>query len=346
MTIEEIAKQAKVSKATVSMVVNGKKGVGIETRQRVQQIIAASGYNVRSRRKGRLQQGNIRFVKYKKQGSLVERNGDFISRVLDGVESGARNEKMNLKITNVTSENLKEQIEAINLENDDGIIFLGTEFLAADAEILNRFQAPVVVVDNEMRNCNVNSVVMNNEEAVYMAVKYLYSMGHRRIGYIYGGDLTDNFISRTWGYKKAMEVLGLKPKAADIYLTVPEINESYTILLDKFKTAKSFPTAFFAGNDVLAISCLRALQECGIKVPQDVSVIGMDDLMMSAVSSPELTTMKIHKKAMGELSVSRLVEIIKHGNKDIVKHLVSADIVERKSVQDLAEEDMEYEKAD
>ena len=335
MTIEEIAKKAKVSKATVSMVVNGKKGVGEETRQKVQDIIAASGYQAHPKRKLQLQPGNIRFVKYKKQGALVERNGDFISRVLDGVESGARQAKMNLKITNVTSENLVEQIEEINQEKDDGIIFLGTEFLASEGELLKRFKAPLVVVDNEMRNCSVDSVVMNNEEAVYMAVKYLHQMGHSQIGYISASDITDNFMSRSWGYEKAMTVLGLTVNPRHTYLTIPEINESYNILLNQFKLAKEFPTAFFAGNDVLDISCLRALQECGQRVPEDVSVIGMDDLLMSAVSSPELTTLKIHKKAMGELSVRRLVEIIKNGHMDIVKHLVSADIVERKSVRNL-----------
>ena len=337
MTIEEIARLAEVSKATVSLVINGRKGVGEQTRRRVQQIVDASGYHVRSKAADQLRQGNIRFVKYKKQGSLVERNGDFISRVLDGVESGARKEKMNLNITHVTSLDLEQQIEDINAEDDDGIIFLGTEFLAEGGELLRAFQAPLVVVDNEMPNCDIDAIVMNNEDAVYSALRYLRDMGHTRIGYIHGGNLTNNFIQRGWGYRRAMKQLGLELREEDIYLTVPDINESYTILREKFRQAASFPTAFFAGNDVLAISCLRALQECGLRVPEDVSVMGMDDLLMSAVSSPELTTMKIHKKAMGELSVSRLVDIIRKGHKDIVKTLVSSEIVERKSVLDRRE---------
>ena len=335
MTIEEIARLADVSKATVSLVLNGRKGVGEATRKRVQQIIRESGYRMRTRPGLQVRQGNIRFVKYKKEGSLVERNGDFISRVLDGIESGARKEKMNLNITHVTSVNLQQLIPEINEGADDGIIFLGTEFLAVDGELLKRFKAPVVVVDNEIPNCNIDAVVMNNEEAVYMALKYLYDMGHTRIGYIHGGNRTDNFIQRSWGYRKAMQELGLVVREEDIYLTVPDINESYNILVQKFSEAKEFPTAFFAGNDVLAISCLRALQERGVRVPEDVSVMGMDDLLMSAVSVPELTTLKIHKKTMGELSVSRLVQIIKKGHRDIVKTLVSSDIVERNSVLNL-----------
>ncbi len=335
MTIEEIAKMADVSKATVSLVLNDKKGVGEATRKKVQKIIRESGYRMRTRPGLQGRQGNIRFVKYKKEGSLVERNGDFISRVLDGIESGARKEKMNLNITHMTSANLQQLIGEINEGEDDGIIFLGTEFLSAEGELLRAFKAPVVVVDNEMPNCNIDAVVMNNEEAVYMALKYLHDMGHTRIGYIHGGNLTDNFIQRSWGYRKAMQELGLSVREEDIYLTVPDINESYRILLEKFSKAEDFPTAFFAGNDVLAISCLRALQERGMRVPEDVSVMGMDDLLMSAVSSPELTTLKIHKKAMGELSVSRLVQIIRKGHQDIVKMVVSSDIVERKSVLNL-----------
>jgi DNA-binding LacI/PurR family transcriptional regulator len=330
MTIREIADFAGVSPATVSLVLNDKDGVSLETKKRIKNILVETGYVPKKviMRSGRK---NIRFIKYKEDGLLVEHNGDFISCVIDGVEDEARNSGLNLKITNVTSLNFEMMIDEINHELDDGIVILGTEFKACNSVLLKKFQAPIVVVDNEMRNQDFDSVVMNNEQAVYTAVSYLKELGHRRIGHIHSKCATDNLIAREMGFQRAMQELDLPINPYDTYNVIPDLEASYSMMLKYAEKRESFPTAFFADNDILAVGALRAFKQVGKSVPNDISIIGMDDLMLASISDPPLTTLKIHKKTMGRMAVSRLMDKIFQGDQTVLKILVDAELVVRKS---------------
>ena len=330
MTIREIADLAGVSPATVSLVLNDRDGVSAATRRKIRAILDQSGYQQR-KMAARAERKSIRFIKYKDEGLLVEHNGEFITRVIDGIEDGARAAGSNLKFTNVTSSNLEQMIEEISREQDDGIIFLGTEFRAEDAGLLKRLGAPVVVVDNEMRNQDFDAVVMNNEHAVFLAVSYLKELGHTRIGHIRSEYATDNFRARETGFQRAMQEAGLSVGAGDIYFVPPELEASYQALLRNAEGRDGFPTAFFADNDILAVGALRALRQAGKNVPGDISVIGMDDLMLASISEPLLTTLKIHKKTMGKMAVSRLMDKIFEGDSTVLKILVDAELVVRES---------------
>ncbi|MVB12922.1 HTH-type transcriptional repressor CytR [Caprobacter fermentans] len=330
MTIREIAELAGVSPATVSLVLNDKDGVSVETRQRVRTFLEESGYH-QKRSYNRTDRKSIRFIKYKDKGLLVEHNGEFITRVIDGIEDGARSAGINLKITNVTSDNLERMIEEINAEQDDGIIFLGTEYRAEDSDFLKKLTAPVVVVDNEMRNQSFDAVVMNNENAVFSAVSYLKSLGHTRIGHIRSEYVTDNFHAREVGFLRAMQEENLPVNSADTYYVQPDLDTSYEMLLKYAEDRRDFPTAFFADNDILAVGALRAFRQAGKRVPDDISVIGMDDLMLASISEPLLTTLKIHKKTMGKMAVSRLMDKIFEGDQTVLKVLVDAELVVRDS---------------
>lgn len=340
MTIREIAELAGVSPATVSLVLNDREGVSAATRSRVRALLDQSGYQ-QKRASSRSGRKNIRFIKYKDKGLLVEHNGEFITRVIDGIEDGARSSGINLTITNVNADNLEPMLDEINGEKDDGIIFLGTEFRGQDSEILKKLEAPVVVVDNEMRNCDFDSVVMNNEHAVFLAVSYLKSLGHTRIGHIRSEYVTDNFYAREQGFQRAMKELNLPVREMDTYYVQPDLETSYQTLLTYAKSRESFPTAFFADNDILAVGALRAFRQEGIRVPGDISVIGMDDLMLASISEPLLTTLKIHKKTMGKMAVSRLMDKIFEGDHTVLKILVDAELVIRDSTGRHAEKSNE-----
>lgn len=313
LTVKEIAKLAQVSPATVSLVLNGKEGVGADTRQKIMDIVENVGYvhkpkQTELKQKNHGTKGTIRFIKYKNEGMLVERNGDFITKIIDGVESAARTAGLSLKITNVKSDNFQAMIESINQDMDDGIIFLGTEFPEKDIELLLQLKAPVVVVDNEMSNCSIDTVVMNNQQAVFTAIQYLKSLGHRDIGHIRSSCRIENFRARDFGYHKAMNELGCEVKETFTVDVAPDLDLSYNMMLAFLEKAKTLPTAFFADNDILAIGALRALKRMGKKIPEDISIIGLDDLMLSSITEPKLTTLKIFKKCMGELAVRRVVE--------------------------------------
>lgn len=335
MTVREIAKMANVSAATISLVINNKPGVSDNTRKKIMKIIENCGYLPREKEEKEVLKKTIRFVKYRNEGTFVDGNGDFINRVMDGVEDETRARKMNLKITNVARGNLLHQmIKTINEEKDDGIIFLGTEFLCDELDFFKNFKAPVVVLDNEMNHCNVDAVLMNNENAVYMAMKHLKSMGHKEIGLISSRFQSGNCNARKNGFHLALSELNLVSKKEFIYTATAKMAEAVEEIDNCIKNAKEFPTAFFAENDILALGALNAFKRAGFRIPEDISIIGMDDLSYGLVCEPKLTTIKIHKKTMGQIAVSRLGELMEGEVVAPTKILLGCELIIRESVYD------------
>jgi DNA-binding LacI/PurR family transcriptional regulator len=332
VTLSEIAKRANVSKATVSLVLNDKAGVGQEKRKEIRKLIEETGYEIRNRKpQGLMRNNNIRFIKYREQGYMVNQNGDFISRIIDGIEHTARKNHFALAITNVSNKNIEEMIPIINEENDVGIIFLATEFDAENAGLLDRFKAPLVVLDNEMKFQNRNVVVMDNEYAVYLAVKYLYDMGHRRIGHITTEGNVNNLCIRTRLFRQMLQRFGLTFHEKYDYLLSADINAYCPSLLSQLDK-DDLPTAIMADNDIMAINSLLAFEKLGKRVPADVSVIGIDDITISTITRPELTTIRLEKRRMGKLAVLRIMQMIKDREDTPMKIFTGAELIERKSV--------------
>ena len=331
MTLNEIAKMANVSKATVSLVLNNKDGVSPQKRELIQKIIKETGYVTNRKTKSDFIQNNICFIKYKEKGYMVEHNGDFILRIIDGIELATRKNHMNLNIVNANSNNFEDMIPIINQKDYAGIIFLGTEFDTTNADILKRLKAPVIVIDNEMPCSNIDVIVMNNYYAVYLAIKHLYDMGHTEIGHITSEYRVSNFKSRTNAFEQIMKSMELKTYSKYNYLVSTEIGGYCDSLIKQFDP-DNLPTAIVADNDIIAINACLALKKIGKNVPSDVSVIGIDDVAISNIVSPELTTIRIQKQSIGVLAVERLMHIIKAKEAEPIKLLTSAKLIIRKSV--------------
>ena len=263
---------------------------------------------------------------------MVCQNGDFITRVIDGVESTAREHGYSLTMMNVRAESLEAMIPVINEAHDDGIIFLGTELEPEMAPLLQEFAAPLVVLDNEMRHLDQDTVVMDNEEAVYRAMQYLCNKGHRQIGHLTTTYAVPNLWARSRAFRQALLEFGLPDEAAFSYC-VPDDVRSYAYALVRQIDPEHLPTAILADNDILAINLLRALEKLGKRVPEDISVIGIDDLAISAMTRPELTTIHLEKKRMGSAAVERLLSLIADRSQHPLKIMTSCWLVERHSVQ-------------
>ena len=136
VTLSEIATQANVSKAAVSLVLNNKAGVSAEKREEIWRIIKETGYQVKNKKNQGVTH-TIRFIKYKEKGFMVNQNGDFISRIVDGIEYMARKNNFALAMTNLDNTNIEAMVPEINEENDVGIIFLATEFDMEKAALLD-----------------------------------------------------------------------------------------------------------------------------------------------------------------------------------------------------------------
>lgn len=139
----------------------------------------------------------------------------------------------------------------------------------------------MIVLDNLFNHEEVHSVAINNYDAGYKAVRELIACGHRRIGHITSRFEFNNMYYRRKGYEAALNANGLQVSEANIWRVTPTLEGAYKDMIALLEQNPEMPTAFFAGNDIMAVGCIRALQERGVSIPEDVSVIGMDDLQLA-----------------------------------------------------------------
>lgn len=182
-----------------------------------------------------------------------------------------------------------------------------------------------------------DAVVIANTDSVLRAVDYLIEKGHKQIGYLAGDLRIRNFKDRERGYRQALEDAALRPIRHGTSPWVPRSRAPIvTWVLGSIRSRTTIcRRAFFAENDVLAVGAMRALSEHGIRVPEDVSMIGFDDLSVGAFSNPPLTTVHVPKHEVGEIAVRRLVGNIRNPKSYTCKTAVSTYFVERQSVREL-----------
>ncbi len=328
MTIREIARLANVSPATISLVLNNKPGVGDETRKRVQSILKEYDYKLPA--KNKVPMKNIRFLKYKDHSMIVDGNAGFISAIIDAVEAECREMGYNLIITTVKG-NFRQALKILKEDTSDGIILLGTEIRPKDYPLLKDVSTPMVIVDNIMAYEPYECVVMDNRETTYFALKYLADLGHKKVAYFKSAVEISNFLERSLAFYSCCEMLGLT--CTRTFSLVPTLDGAYSSMKEYLKQNDIvLPTAAFADNDTLALGAMKALQEVGYKIPDDISIIGFDDIPYCTISDPPLTTMIVPRRRIGVRAVQRLCERMQespiNGN---VKMLLGSRLIERQS---------------
>lgn len=327
MTIREIATIAGVSPATVSLVLNDKKGVSAQKRDRVKEVLEEYNYNRQQIKKA--PKFSIRFIKFRTHGMAVEENQGFIASIIDQIESECRNHSYNLIMCGCDNSTLKETLQMASNYPQDGIILLGTEFDTANIQMIREIKAPVVVLDNSMQYENIDSVVMANTGVAALAVSYLYDLGHRKIGYFQTSVSISNFAERYSGYLETLSRLGLTPPPP--VLLTPTLQGAYEDMKKHLQTGAYIPEgAVFADNDTIAIGALRALQEAGYSIPEDISIIGVDDIPFSSMTVPPLTTIRIARSLMGIQTVRLLRSRIKNPG-PFIHLLITGELVVRGS---------------
>lgn len=337
--VRDIARQAGVSPATVSNALNGRGGVGEETLQKILELARDMGYvREKPQTAGRK---CVRLVVYKRHGQVVM-DTQFFAELIEGVERECHLNGLELVVTQIHMEkdpDHLERIEAALREPYQGILLLATELHSEDVRRFEQAQVPLLVLDNLLRHLSLNTIVMDNFEAGYLGTERLIRAGHSRIGLITGSDPFDinNFDQRREGYEAAMRDAGLSPEPDAVWGVTPTLENAYRdmrLLLSERKGR--LPTAFFAANDIMAVGCMRAMQEAGLRIPEDVSIVGMDDLSVCQIVNPPLTTVGVSRTEIGVAAVRRLVEMMEDGAiTSILKIQVGAQLVERKSVKDL-----------
>lgn len=330
ISLKTISEMTGLSPATISNALNNKRGVSRETAERVQAIAREYGYF------GGSKINNINFVIYKRDGKVVS-DTPFFSALIAGVEAEARSAGYKTVICNLDCRDPDFELIRSQILNDSNsaILLLATEMQEEDIKPFESARAPIVVLDNWFEEMMFDSVLISNTDSVYSAVKSLIRKGHKKIGYLYGNVRIKNFFYREEGYRRALAGAGLKVDPKYCFALAPNMEEAYADMLLLLKKGVELPTAFFADNDMIALGAMRAFRECGYVVPDDISVIGFDDLPFGAVSYPPLSTIQVPKEEMGRLAVCRLVEVLKKDTGVKTKNQVCNTYIERCSVRDL-----------
>jgi len=328
---KELAALLGVSPSAVSLAINGRSGISDETRSRILQ--AANEYGLRRPSKKESVSHVIYLIIYKKHG-MVYGDTDFFSALIEGISRSVALQGYNLQISYFYgNQDQKEQLSLLRSAQCEGIILLATEMLNEDILPFLRLPHPLVVLDSYFENRTVDSVVINNVQGAYLATRYLLQKGHRFIGHIASSIPINNFSERRDGFfKAAMEY----PDCRTMEVSVASTQDgAYRDMFAYLDTEPKLPTAFFADNDIITVSCIRALKEHGYSIPNQVSIVGFDDMPVSYITSPKFSTIHVPKEALGMYAVDRLMNKIRGSDDCFVRISVNVSLVERDSVLDL-----------
>ncbi|NLU41792.1 MAG: LacI family transcriptional regulator [Firmicutes bacterium] len=331
VTLSDVARAAGVSLGTASQALSGSGRVSEASRQRVQQAANGLGYSHRSRRV-RSATKNIGFILVRIGEYATVQQSPFYGVILSGVEKEARALGFNLVFSAQVSDT-NEAIPQFAFDGSvDGVVVAGV----SEESHLSQFQrgrTPVVLVDNVVEQPKLYSIVADNVGGADAAVSHLINTGHRKIALISGPEKHYSIDERRDGYLKAHRRAGLEVRD-ELYcggdLTFQGGYEAMVSLID---SGASFDSVFCC-NDETAIGALRACHERGISVPRDVSVVGFDDIELSAHVFPALTTVRVHKEYMGRLAVRYLVEVLRTPAKETPEHSVRVQVETNLVVRD------------
>jgi LacI family transcriptional regulator len=336
--VVDIAKAASVSPAAVSLALNNKPGVSGEVRQNILNIAARMGYKSMPGSPYRVNENiTIKLLKIAKHGHIVnERHNAFITEYLEGIETGAKKRKYKLEVSFYNKAPVEDIVEAQRETAADGLIVLGTELNAHELNFFTGLRTPMVFIDTWFPLALFDCIDMDNDDGVFKSIQYLYNCGHRSIGLVKSRFETRNFRMREEGFRESMEFFSLPVQEKYIAGVDPTVDQAAEDMSRFLGKSGNLPTAFFCMNDIMAYGCMRALKDRGIRIPEDVSVTGFDDLPSSSITEPPLTTIRVSTHQIGERALERLSDKINgltHANPE--KILVAGKLITRGSVRNL-----------
>jgi len=317
--MKEIAKLAGVSLGTVSHVLNNSARVREPMRQRVLKAVQASRYQPSQLARG------LRRDKTNMIGMIIpDITNPFFPAVVRGAEDLAFSNGYRLILCNTDNDHSKELVHLNELRTyvPAGLIVIPSNFsdLTAQAESYRRAGTGVVCIDRLPKNWSGDSVTANNEEGAYNATRCLIQMGHTKLAAITGPLHLTNATERLNGFKRAMREakLHLDPEYIQETTFDKQGGHSKTLILLRLIPR---PTAIFANNDMIALGALLAIRKAGLRCPEDISLMGFDDLDIAETTNPSLSSVSQSGYQLGTTAVRILLDRLK-GDQGPAKHFV------------------------
>ncbi|GHO99218.1 LacI family transcriptional regulator [Reticulibacter mediterranei] len=347
VTVKDIAQEAEVSIATVSRVLNNHSNIKDELRQRVLHVAVELGYfktgGLPTARHDRRALKEIGFLL--NYADLEEPSSDtsFWAHILHGAEREARKANITITYRGVgIQQPLYLLLNTLHEMRAGGILLVGPA-KPAIVEAIVQTNIPLVLVDNSVRlpGRSVDAVLSDNFEGAKEAVAYLVAQGHQRIAFLggyAGNDLSSldkiyTFERRKDGYFSALRdaQLPISDELVVVYNTLQP--DDVFAACQRLLLAR--PTALFCVNDPVAGRAMRALRELGVRIPEDISIVGFDDVEIAEHLIPPLTTVRVNREAMGATAVKSLMARIANPQALGVTSVLDVELIKRASVQPL-----------
>ena len=325
ITIKDVAKEAGVSISTVSNALNNPKVIKPKTRARILKIVDELNYvpDLRGRNLKSTATKVIGFFTTNVSGPYFHDLVEYMAK-----ESERNGYALNVFISKDKQTTMKHLLGGLF---DGAIISLGAILKEKDVEFIQKQKIKTVFIDRKTQTTNTSSVLFNSYESSYQASSYLINMGHRDIVFIGGSEASYDSVQRKNGFINAMKDAKIALRDKQIITGFYEKSGGYNATKSYLReNERQIPDAFLAANDLSAMGSIEALKSEGIHVPEDVSVMGFDDVEIAKYYSPKLTTVANPISRQGVVSVQELIQLIKEEKKGEV-HKLKGEIIVRDS---------------
>lgn len=323
VTMQDIADKLGVSKVTVSKYFKGSDDISNEMRKNIAKVADELGYIYNSSKRST--------VGVLTPSVFLEKDENFYTTIYKYLTEESMYYNIQL-ILNVVKDEEEEACKLpYILENGsiDALIVLG-QLKKKFIKFLLKLNIPIVLMDFHYRGLNLDTIVSNNFQASYEITSHLIDCGHKEIGFIGNIKTTTSIQDRYLGFYKAILENDL------------DINETFLIkdrdkennLID-IKFPEKLPTAYVCNSDYAAYILIKKLIDCGYKVPEDISVVGFDDVQYSEFSEPKLTTVRVKRRDMAKTALKRVAKRIKDKDVDTKMFVTDTEIVYRDSVENI-----------
>jgi len=329
-TILDVAKLASVSTATVSRVINSPETVRESTRKKVQHAMGVCNYKYNALARG------FATKKTNTIGLIIPNiNNPVFAESTRGVQDHADSNKIQIILGNTYYQYEKEEglIKTLREKQVDGFIITTTNPRSTVLNSLVEEKVPFVLLYSTLKKGAFSAVGVDNFQGGYMATEHLIKLGHKRIGMIAGKfSISDRSLHRWHGYRQCLKNYNIDYDNSLLFQT----NYSLTggkVAMKKMLALQDPPTAVFCSNDYMALGAMKGARECGLSLPQDMSIVGFDDIQIASYVVPELTT--IHQPAyeMGKLGAKLLFKLMEEKTGKPVQKMLESSLVVRESTQ-------------
>ncbi|MFI3313850.1 MAG: LacI family DNA-binding transcriptional regulator [Eubacteriales bacterium] len=337
VTAKMIAEALNISPTAVSLALNGKAGVSEKTRQAVLEMADDLGYKAPRAADA---QSPSKTLCYMTLAGTASKHSPFSTYVLEGIEKIAAAEGYNTMVRYLYEDHIFDEANISLLQHIDGLILLGTDITTANSfQILDYFamcgDIPIIVLDNMLLAGQVDCISNDNYGGARLAIAHLVEQGCTSLGYLRSKTRISAFMERERGIYDTLSAAGFgEPVVVPVDISY---ENTYQDVLDWLETNPKLPEGFFAENDVLAAAAIRAMKAKGIQVPEQVSVVGFDDVPIAQMTEPQITSIKSFMDDLGAVAGNLLFYRIRQKELGIPLNsfqqtYVSTQLVERASV--------------